>query len=669
MRTYFKLLNAFILLTCVLVNVHAVEGNLHSIILDKQQNLLIAPDASAYQWYFHGEKIQHSGKTLRIMAPGTYEVVMRGADGEKSVARITIGINSQGEVYTIYIIGDSTACEWTYNYPLTGWGQVLRHFFDSDVIIKDKALSGRSSKSFYNDHWAPVRDSLKPGDFVFIQFGINDRADDEARHTEPFTTFQDYLSSFVNESRAKGALPVLLTTVRRNAWNETEPPTLYPAYHDYPVATRQLAGTLGVPLIDIDQLAIPLMEGLGPDYTAYFMYMHFNTVECSYYNLPTSPINLCGDDTHFQEMGAIEMARLVVEAIEGAEEDTVLNRLIPHVKPMHKVTTSCNFPEGAMITRSASYPEGLSVTLKALLDPAYDLLRWQDENGETLGVEDRYQFTMGNDSVSVTAILDDDPVADCLGEWNGTAYLDACNDCVGGPTGYKPCYPDLEEDTLKVLPVQSGFCLEEVSYEGIEKKYITQEACRNVASQAWIFTRDGNFYQIKNVGSENYLSVGSLSVLSYLTTSTEPFSWRIESYGQDTIQIVPSEDYDFIMEVSGNLEIEGKKMWLNRRHDRTNERFTLDAVESETLGIEDTKSYDCISVNPNPFYGETVIRLANASGSAYSVSCFDVSGKELIKMEGKGGQELKFGAELSKGMYIVKVSVGNNIQTLKLLKN
>ncbi len=247
--------------------------------------------------------------------------------------------------------------------------------------------------------------------------------------------------------------------------------------------------------------------------------------------------------------------------------------------------------------------------------------------------------------------------------------MDVCNDCVGGPTGYKPCYPDLEEDTFKVLPVQSGFCIEEVSYEGKEKKYITQEACRSVASQAWIFIKDGNYYQIKNVGSGNYLSIGSLSVLSSLTTSTDPNSWRIESYGQDTIQLVPSEDYDFIMEVSGDLDTEARKVWLNTRHDRTYEWFGLNAVESKTLGIEDTKSYDCISVNPNPFYGETVIRLVNASGLAYSVSCFDISGKELIKMEGKGGQELKFGAELSKGMYVVKVSVGNNIQTPKLLKN
>ena len=67
------------------------------------------------------------------------------------------------------------------------------------------------------------------------------------------------------------------------------------------------------------------MEDLGPDYTGPFMYMFLDTAE--YSNYPFGRI----DEVHFQEMGAIEMARLVVEGIQAYSEDTVMNKLIPSI--------------------------------------------------------------------------------------------------------------------------------------------------------------------------------------------------------------------------------------------------------------------------------------------------------------------------------------------------
>src|ERR1700687_1901965 len=77
---------------------------------------------------------------------------------------------------TIHTIGDSTVAVWPSRYyPKTGWGQDLQFFFDSStVIIDDQAISGSSSKSFYDNNWGTVKDTLQAGDFVTIQFGIND---------------------------------------------------------------------------------------------------------------------------------------------------------------------------------------------------------------------------------------------------------------------------------------------------------------------------------------------------------------------------------------------------------------------------------------------------------------------------------------------------------------
>jgi hypothetical protein len=64
-----------------------------------------------------------------------------------------------------------------------------------------------------------VRDALKSGDFVLIQFGHNDeKSEDPLRFTDPFTTFQQYLSTYIDDSLAHGATPLLLTPINRNQW-------------------------------------------------------------------------------------------------------------------------------------------------------------------------------------------------------------------------------------------------------------------------------------------------------------------------------------------------------------------------------------------------------------------------------------------------------------------
>ncbi|HYP16247.1 MAG TPA: hypothetical protein VEQ65_03470, partial [Opitutus sp.] len=65
------------------------------------------------------------------------------------------------------------------------------------------------------------------GDYVTVQFGINDSAND-TRHTDPATTFKDFLRRYVNETRALGAYPILVTTQNRNAWTSDSPPRVIP---------------------------------------------------------------------------------------------------------------------------------------------------------------------------------------------------------------------------------------------------------------------------------------------------------------------------------------------------------------------------------------------------------------------------------------------------------
>jgi lysophospholipase L1-like esterase len=300
-------------------------------------------------------------------------------------------------VPTIYTIGDSTVQSYVSSYyPLTGWGQELQFFFDANKVkVNNKAVAGTSSKSFYNTYWSAIKTSLKPGDFVTIQFGINDaKSDDPARYTIPFDTFDAYLTTYVNETKAMGAYPILVSPLNRNSWNATTPPTIYPAYHDYPVAVRQLAPTLGVPLIDLDRLCTTLLESVGPNYSTKFIYLH--TLPGEYANYPSGK----ADDVHFQEMGAIEMARLIVQGIQNLSADANVSTLIPALKPTYPVTFTVNDANAGTITRSASFPAGVNITTKAMASTGYEFRGW---GGGLSGINPITAFTMGSAAKTITA--------------------------------------------------------------------------------------------------------------------------------------------------------------------------------------------------------------------------------------------------------------------------
>src|ERR1035437_735848 len=79
----------------------------------------------------------------------------------------------------IFTIGDSTMADYdTIKYSgdkeQRGWCQLFPKFLNDEVVLKNAARNGRSSKSFYYEIWKNLRNEIKKGDYVFIQFGHND---------------------------------------------------------------------------------------------------------------------------------------------------------------------------------------------------------------------------------------------------------------------------------------------------------------------------------------------------------------------------------------------------------------------------------------------------------------------------------------------------------------
>ena len=209
------------------------------------------------------------------------------------------------EAVHIYLAGDSTMEKVkTDQGNKRGWGEFLDPFFIDSVRIMNEARGGRSSKSFINEgHLNLILKRIMPGDYLFIQFGHNDQKVDEERATDPYSSYQEYLSVFIEGAKEKGAIPVLLTSVNRRTFDEEG--NFVNSLGSYPDAVRQLGDQLMVPVIDLWEKSKSLFENLGPDETKKLFAWYTMTN-------PSHPI----DETHFSSYGAEKIAELVAEGIE-----------------------------------------------------------------------------------------------------------------------------------------------------------------------------------------------------------------------------------------------------------------------------------------------------------------------------------------------------------------
>jgi lysophospholipase L1-like esterase len=209
-----------------------------------------------------------------------------------------------GHRFTIYVAGDSTASIYDATLaPRTGWGQALPVFAGRGVRIQDEALSGASSKSFADLGLLDgILATISPGDYLLISFGHNDEKADEPRHTDPYTTYQEYLRRYIDGARARGAHPVLVTSVERRRFDADGHALL--SHGEYPEAMRRLGAAEHVPVVDLTASSRALWERLGPEGTK-DVFLWLDPLEN-----PNYPDGV-EDNTHFQAHGAIEVARLI----------------------------------------------------------------------------------------------------------------------------------------------------------------------------------------------------------------------------------------------------------------------------------------------------------------------------------------------------------------------
>ncbi|MVN77392.1 GntR family transcriptional regulator [Hymenobacter sp. HMF4947] len=234
----------------------------------------------------------------------------------------------------LYLIGDSTmANKIRATFPETGWGMPLGTFFDTTVVVDNRAQNGRSTRTFLAENrWQPVAEALQPGDYVFIQFGHNDESQN---YPDRYTTPEDYrknLIKFVTETRSKQAIPILLTPVTRRYFDKDG--RIKETHVLYSAATTAVAKDYKVTLVDMDKLSRELLQKFG-DENSKLLFM-----ELAPGDHPNYPLGR-HDNTHFNELGARKMAQLVVADLK-AQHIALAEEHMAKPLPKNAVATPTN---------------------------------------------------------------------------------------------------------------------------------------------------------------------------------------------------------------------------------------------------------------------------------------------------------------------------------------
>ena len=219
------------------------------------------------------------------------------------------------EPIRVFLVGDSTmANKLPADYPETGWGIPFATLFNEAVEVQNHAYNGRSTKSFRTEgRWAKVYDQIKPGDYVFIQFGHNDaKTTDTSRYAEANTDYRNNLTRYISETRSKGGIPIIFSSIQRRKFDSTG--HFIDQHGDYPRVAKEVALKEKTMFIDMEAKSRTLISTLGPIASEkIFLHLPVNT---SYKKYKKG----VSDDTHFTYYGATVMANIVAQSIAESTE-------------------------------------------------------------------------------------------------------------------------------------------------------------------------------------------------------------------------------------------------------------------------------------------------------------------------------------------------------------
>jgi lysophospholipase L1-like esterase len=234
-------------------------------------------------------------------------------------ARPAAAAEAAAATTTVWLAGDSTMANPSATCPV-GWGAQFDALFNSGVVVNNLALGGRSIQTWLYEgavtstigsggecvltsttasaRWQRVLDGMKAGDYLFIQFGINDGSTTCPRHVGT-ARYQQLMTMMAQTAKARGAYPVLLTAVAAITCSGSTAVK----NRGYVTQTTAAGAATGSPVIDLQTLSVNHYNSVklcpnNGDYTTGLVGQYF-----------------CNDHTHFETYGAQRIAGLVAGAL------------------------------------------------------------------------------------------------------------------------------------------------------------------------------------------------------------------------------------------------------------------------------------------------------------------------------------------------------------------
>lgn len=254
------------------------------------------------------------------------------------MARPVAGSSRVGDNPVLFLVGNSTMRTGTWGDGrdgMWGWGYFMPDKFDrSRITVENHALGGMSSRTFYNKLWADVAAGVRPGDWVIIELGHNDNGPYDSGRArasipgigedtlevviketgvrETVLTFGGYMRRMIDDVKARGGYPILMSLTPRNAWDDADSTRVTRVNETFGLWSRQVAEAEGIPFIDLNDISASKYEKFGKDKVKNEMFYK--------------------DRIHTTEWGARVNAESAAEGIRACEGLALADYLLPEVK-------------------------------------------------------------------------------------------------------------------------------------------------------------------------------------------------------------------------------------------------------------------------------------------------------------------------------------------------
>ena len=279
--------------------------------------------------------------TLNFTTPITVD----GSMGEKFTSKTFIWEDTQFPVIntfnfnkhnpTIFLAGDST-CQYVApeRLPYDGWGSYLGQYFTNGAKVNNQAKGGYGTKTYIKDKYLDnIFTYAKRGDFLFIQFGIND----SNPNASCYVTIDEYktnLKTFIDKARANGVIPVIITsTLMHSEVSQPEKSIVYP-YRD---AAIEFAQANNVAYLDTAEANHNLVVAWNEYPDGYNEGSTSGGGKQLFWWTPagTNPSSATAgrfDKVHLSMYGSAEYAKILVNAIKNSD-DADLKNLATFIDP------------------------------------------------------------------------------------------------------------------------------------------------------------------------------------------------------------------------------------------------------------------------------------------------------------------------------------------------